>query len=143
MTTLRIIDYGSCDYHEMVALRDAVLRKPLGLSFTPEYLQQEVNDMLIGCFDDVMIVGCCILTPQENGIMQLRQMAVAEGTQGQGIGSQVLAYAEGVSRSEGFSTLMMHAREVAVPFYKRNGYAIQGDLFTEVGIPHYEMFKRL
>lgn len=143
MTTLRTIEYGSCDYHNMVALRDQVLRKPLGLSFTPEYLQQEINDILIGCFEDEEIIGCCILTPQENGVVQLRQMAVADNTQGKGVGSKVLAFAEELSRQNGFSELMMHARKVAVPFYNRNGYTERGDEFVEVGIPHYEMFKRL
>lgn len=143
MTTLRTIEYGSCDYHNMVALRDQVLRKPLGLSFTPEYLQQEINDVLIGCFEDDVIIGCCILTPQENGVMQLRQMAVADDTQGKGVGSKVLAFAEELSRRNGFSELMMHARKVAVPFYNRNGYTERGDEFEEVGIPHYEMFKQL
>lgn len=48
MLTLRLIEYGSCDYQHMVALRDKILRKPLGLSFTQEYLQQEINDVLVG-----------------------------------------------------------------------------------------------
>jgi N-acetylglutamate synthase-like GNAT family acetyltransferase len=140
---MRIIEYGSCDYQEMVKLRDRILRQPLGLTFSPEYLQQEINDVLIGCFDNDRILGCCILTPVDDTIIQLRQMAVDNDLQGKGTGSRILAFAEEQARSNGFSELMMHARKVAAPFYSRNGYAIRGDEFEEVGIVHYEMFKRL
>ncbi len=34
MSTLRTIEFGSCDYQAMVALRDKILRKPLGLTFS-------------------------------------------------------------------------------------------------------------
>lgn len=140
---MRIIEYGSCDYQEMVKLRDRILRQPLGLTFSPEYLQQEINDVLIGCFDNDRILGCCILTPVDDTIIQLRQMAVDNDLQGKGTGSRILAFAEEQARSNGFSELMMHARKVAAPFYSGNGYAIRGDEFEEVGIAHYEMFKRL
>ena len=33
---LKIIDHGSEEYRQMVKLRDDILRKPLGLGFTPE-----------------------------------------------------------------------------------------------------------
>lgn len=143
MNTMRIIEYGSCDYQEMVKLRDRILRQPLGLTFSPEYLQQEINDVLIGCFDNDRILGCCILTPVDDTTVQLRQMAVDDSLQGKGTGSRILAFAEEQARNNGFSELMMHARKVAAPFYNKNGYAVRGNEFEEVGIAHYEMFKRL
>lgn len=36
-----------------------------------------------------------------------------------------------------------HAREYAADFYLKLGYEITGDRFTEVGIPHRFMEKRL
>lgn len=140
---MRIIEYGSCDYQEMVQLRDRILRRPLGLTFPAEYLRQEINDVLIGCFDNGRILGCCILTPLNDVTVQLRQMAVDNGLQGKGTGSRILAFAEAQARSNGFAELMMHARKEAAPFYTRNGYDVRGDEFEEVGIAHYEMFKRL
>lgn len=147
MYTLRIIEYGSCAYQDMVFLRDIVLRRPLGLVFTQKQLQQEINDVLIGCFqttaDKEELVGCCILTPLEEDTVQLRQMAVSPGQQGGGIGRQIIAFAEEQARNNGFHTLMMHARKEAVPFYQKQGYATAGDEFSEVGIPHYKMTKAL
>ena len=143
MNTLRIIEFGSCDYQAMVALRDKILRKPLGLTFSPDYLQQEINDVLVGYFNSDTILGCCILTPFSETTVQLRQMAVDTSLQGQGAGSKILAFAEEQARAAGFTELMMHARKEAVPFYHKNGYAVRGDEFVEVGIAHYEMFRAL
>jgi N-acetylglutamate synthase-like GNAT family acetyltransferase len=147
MFSFRIIEYGSCDYQDMVALRDAVLRKPLGLIFTPAYLQQEINDCLIGCYtlenDLEKLAGCCVLTPLDEKTVQLRQMAVRPELQGKGIGRDIIAFAEKEARRNGFETLVMHARKTATGFYEKLGYEIHGNEFSEVGIPHYEMKKKL
>lgn len=148
MFSLRIIEYGSGDYQLMVALRDAILRRPLGLTFSEEYLQQEINDTLIGCFTrekgkGEIIIGCCILTPVNTNTLQLRQMAVDKSYQGQGIGNSVLEFAEQQAKTKSYTRLMMHARKEAVGFYERQGYTIDGDEFVEVNIPHYEMSKQL
>lgn len=143
MSIIRLIEYGSCDYHNMVALRDKILRRPLGLTFSEEYLRQEMHDILIGCFEDNRIVGCCILTPAGENVVQLRQMAVDDDQQGKGTGSKVLRFAEESARKEGFTELMMHARAEALPFYGKNGYSTRGSIFTEVGIDHMEMYRKL
>ncbi|NSL89014.1 GNAT family N-acetyltransferase [Chitinophaga solisilvae] len=147
MLDFRIIEYGSCDYHDMVALRDEVLRKPLGLTFSDEYLRQEMNDILIGGFDtatgNTTIAGCCILTPVSDTTVQLRQMAVSPALQGKGIGRDIIAFAEQYAVSNHFNELIMHARKEATGFYRKLGYEIHGEEFTEVGIAHFEMKKTL
>ena len=49
---LKIIDHGSLEYRQMVQLRDTMLRKPLGLGFTPEELEQEKDNMFIAAFEE-------------------------------------------------------------------------------------------
>jgi predicted GNAT family N-acyltransferase len=39
--------------------------------------------------------------------------------------------------------LCMHARKTAKGFYEKLGYAVTGDEFMEVTIPHYIMEKAL
>ncbi|MET3875611.1 GNAT family N-acetyltransferase [Chitinophaga sp. OAE865] len=147
MLDFRIIEYGSCDYHTMTDLRSEVLRKPLGLTFSAEQLQKEMNDIFIAGFtqhnDQETIAGCCILTPLNENTVQLRQMAVSPGFQGKGIGREIVVFAEQYARSNGFDELTMHARKEATGFYLKLGYKICGEEFTEVGIPHYEMRKNL
>jgi predicted GNAT family N-acyltransferase len=140
---LKIIDYGTPEYHQMVDLRYNVLRKPLGLTFTPEDLEQEKNDVLMGCFDDDVLEGCCLLTPAGEKALRLRQMAVANGLQGKGIGRVLMSFAENIARDMRNEKLLMHARKSAVGFYEKLGYQICSDEFEEVTIPHYVMEKVL
>jgi len=49
---LKIIDHGSKEYQQMVQLRNDILRRPLGLLFTPEELEKEKDEILIGAFDE-------------------------------------------------------------------------------------------
>ena len=43
---LKIIDYNSTAYKDMVALRMEILRKPLGLTFSAADLEKEKDDIL-------------------------------------------------------------------------------------------------
>lgn len=140
---LKIIDHGTNEYNEMVELRYQILRKPLGLFFTLEELENEKYDTLIGCYDDDILEGCCLLTPVENNAVRLRQMAVANGLQGKGIGRALMSFSENIARDMGKSMLLMHARKTAIGFYEKLDYHINSAEFDEVTIPHYVMAKNL
>jgi GNAT superfamily N-acetyltransferase len=140
---LKLIDHGSKEYKQMIDLRFHLLRKPLGLSFTPEDLAAEKNDILIGVFEDEKLEACCILTETAPKTVRLRQMAVAAVLQGKGIGRALMSFAENIARDRGYRRLTMHARKTAVGFYEKNGYRVCGPEFVEVTIPHFEMEKEL
>jgi predicted GNAT family N-acyltransferase len=140
---LKIIDHGSDEYKLMVKLRDDILRKPLGLKFTPEELESEKNNMLIGAFDDDVMLGCCMLVEENPEVVRLRQMAVLNDLQGKGIGRALMNFAENLARDRGYKTISMHARHNVTGFYEKMGYKKSGDQFIEVTIPHYEMEKQL
>ena len=80
----------------MVNLRNEILRKPLGLSFTEEELEGEKDDILMGAFEDDRLLGCCVLTPMDAGSVRLRQMAVPKNMQGKGIGKALMIFAENI-----------------------------------------------
>ncbi len=140
---LRIIDHGSAEYKQMIDLRYALLRKPLSLKFEPEELEKEKNDILIGCFDDDHLAGCCLLTQIDNNSIRLRQMAVLSGLQGKGIGRAIMQFCENIARDLGYKKISMHARKTAVGFYEKLGYKIIGEAFHEVTLEHFVMEKNL
>ncbi len=140
---LKIIDHGSDQYREMVALRMEILRKPLGLDFSEEELEKEKGDILIGAFEEDRLLACCILSKLSSEACRLRQMAVHQKMQRNGLGAAMLQFAENVARDTGFRMISMHARKTAVGFYEKLGYQVDGDEFLEVTIPHYEMKKSL
>jgi predicted GNAT family N-acyltransferase len=137
------INHGSEKYLQMVALRTEVLRKPLGLVYSPQQLADEHAFVLIGAFENSQIIGCCILAPLANSQFQLKQMAVATVAQKMGIGAQIIRFAEGFAKSKNQKSIIMHARKSAVGFYEKLGYVIEGEEFLEVSIPHFLMSKQL
>lgn len=137
------IVHGSPDYDATVALRDEVLRKPLGLRFTEEQLRAESEDHHLGGFLDGRLVACLILTPRGSGTLRMRQVAVAADLQHQGLGTRLVQYAEQFAAERGYVEIAAHARDKAVPFYEKLGYEVTGDRFVEVGIPHVTVRKRL
>jgi GNAT superfamily N-acetyltransferase len=140
---LKIIDHGTKEYQQMVKLRDDMLRRPLGLTFTIEELDEEKDNMLIGAFEDDSLLGCCMLVEAKPGTVRLRQMAVLNDLQGKGIGRALMQFAENLARDHGYKILTMHARKNAIGFYEKMGYKIKSDEFVEVTIPHYVMEKEL
>lgn len=140
---LKIIDHGSHEYRQMVKLRDDMLRKPLGLGFTPEELEKEKDNMFIAAFEEEDILGCCMLVEKDPTIVKLRQMAVLNNLQGKGIGRALMGFAENIARDRGYKIISMHARKNAIGFYEKMGYTVAGDEFIEVTLPHYVMEKQL
>ena len=140
---LKIIDYVTHEYHQMIKMREDILRKPLGLNFDEKELESEKNNLLIAAFDDDKMLGCCMLVPENENIVRLRQMAVLNDLQGKGIGRALMLFAENLARDRGYNKISMHARKNATGFYEKVGYKVVGDEFVEVTIPHYNMEKEL
>ena len=127
----------------MVKLRDDVLRKTLGLSFTQEELENERHNLLMAAYEDDNMLGCCMLVEEEPETVRLRQMAVLNDLQGKGIGKALMQFAENLARDRGYKKITMHARKNAIGFYEKMGYRKIGTEFHEITIPHYVMEKEL
>ncbi len=143
MTRFAWIPHLSPAYALAVALRHEVLRVPLGLRFTEAQLAGEADSHHLALFDGERLVGTLLLTLREDGAVQMRQVAVDPKRQGEGVGRTLVEEAERFARQQGFARMTLHARDTAVGFYERLGYAPVGDPFVEVGIPHREMEKPL
>jgi N-acetylglutamate synthase-like GNAT family acetyltransferase len=140
---LKQIDHGSKEYSQMIQLRQAILRDPLGLQFTNEELEEEKDHILIAAYEDEDMLGCCMLKKLDSHTLQLRQMAVKDNLQRKGIGASIMSFAENLSRDKGYKKIIMHARDSAIGFYERCGYKKKGDQFIEINLPHHVMEKKL
>jgi len=137
------IKHGSPEYRVTVALRDEILRKPLGLCFSKEQLQAESTDRHLACYRGGRLVACLVLTRESGGTMRMRQVAVAADCQRQGIGAALVSYAERLAAELGCDEMAAHARETALSFYTQLGYTAFGDRFIEIGLPHVRVRKPL
>ncbi len=73
----------------------------------------------------------------------MRQVATEPRFQGQGIGFQLIRFAETIARSRGYTQWVCHARSNVVSFYEALGFERIGPPFEEVGIEHFRMEKAL
>lgn len=139
----RTIEYNSVDYIEMVELRNTILLEPIGLPYFDDAFEQDEESLFCAGYKDSELIACCVLTQLEDGLVRLRQMAVLEEYQRQGIGSQLLSFAENVARENGFKEVTLHAQRKVEEFYLENGYHFNGEEFVEAGIVHILMNKNL
>ena len=138
------VPFGTPAFDEMLALRHEILRKPLGMEFTAEQIAEEYDSAHLACYNSTWrLLGCLTLLPLNEHELKMRQVVVAESAQGRGVGRRLVEASEVWAREKGFSKMVLHAREVAVPFYLKLDYRKVGKRFTEVNIPHFKMEKVL
>lgn len=139
--------YTPAEWAAYYRLRYTVLRQPWN---QPEGTERADDDeapttthaLLLG--PDGQALGVGRLHPSGPAQGQVRFMAVSPGAQGQGIGRQVLEYLETAASHQHLTEIVLHAREAAVPFYERLGYAVMAPSHTLFGtVQHFLMSKTL
>lgn len=140
---LRELRHGSPEYEAGVVLRVRVLREPFGIVRRPEERDEEATQVHLGAFEGERLVGTLLLHDQGEGAVRMRQVAVDFDRQRSGVGKALVARSEELAHERGFSLMVLHARETAVPFYEALGYELFGEPFVEVTLPHRKMRKRL
>lgn len=144
MITYRQITTANREYEAEKALRNRVLRAPLGLTLSEEDVRGEEQQIHVVAVDERgEAVGCVLIAPAADGTARIRQMAVQEDFRGKGIGAGLMAHSETIARALPARKLTMHARLSARGFYERLGYRVTSDVFMQVTIPHVAMEKTL
>ena len=139
---VEVVPYNSIPYKHSLMIRDHVLRKPLGMEITKGDVFDEDKHIHFVAIDDERVVGCVVLIPNyEEGVGKLRQMATLEQVRGKGFGKLMVHQLEKYAKRAGMNKIVLHARHHAVDFYKKIGYVVCSDKFTEVGIDHFKMCK--
>lgn len=138
------VPFGTPGFDELLALRYDLLRAPLGLDFTAEQIAEEYDSTHLACYSkNWELLGCLTLLPLNEKEVKMRQVVVAEAAQGKGVGRLLVEVSEEWARHKHFSKMVLHARDVAIPFYLKLNYKKVGKQFFEVNIPHYKMEKKL
>ncbi|MCF7919068.1 MAG: GNAT family N-acetyltransferase [Candidatus Cloacimonetes bacterium] len=137
----QVIEFRSAEYRQAVYLRYKILRQPLGLHFTKEQLEEENGYIHITGEFEGKIIAYLYLIPIPENRYCMRQVAVQEDFQGLGIGRKLVEFSELIIKERHAAEMFMHARLTAIPFYEKLGYVKSGELFSAVGLPHFEMRK--
>lgn len=124
---------GGPYYEDTVRLRQLILRDPIGLVLDTS---DDPRRIFFVAVEDGRVVGTVALEGD-----RLRAMAVEPPSRG--IGRMLVRRLEEEARVRRISRIILHARETARGFYAKLGYAEEGEIFTEVTIPHIKMWKTL
>lgn len=125
-------------------LRYRIMREPLGKERGSERNEGDVTGIHIALFEETTILAIARLDKVDETTCQVRFVAVESSLQGQGLGKLIMDAVEKRGRSEGFSKLVLHARDYALPFYKKLGYTLIGPSYKLFDVlQHYEMEKAL
>jgi|RhiMethySRZTD1v2_1073278.scaffolds.fasta_scaffold453000_3 GNAT superfamily N-acetyltransferase len=125
------VAFGSDGYKQTLAIRDAVLRKPIGMELRAKDTASDPGDYHFAAFGGGAVIGCVLFTPRENGVVQLRQMAVLESHRGRNIGAQLVKFAEQVVAERGFTAVETRAWRSAEGFYRKAGYQSFEHVFSD------------
>jgi N-acetylglutamate synthase-like GNAT family acetyltransferase len=124
-------------------LRYEVLRAPWGQAKGSEQTSDEALHEHFAFFNEQKnIVGVGRLDQIDTQTAQIRFMAVDAAQQSKGIGKSLVQYMETEAKEKGIQQIILHAREVALPFYQKLGYELDYPshlLFGE--IQHFLMHK--
>lgn len=140
---IREFDWGTPDYRTFCELRQEILRVPLGLNLYDEDLNAERNHAYVGLFNGDRLAGGAILIEHGDEVGQLRQMLVIPELRKRGLGHRIVGGVEDAARARSIRTLFLHARLIAVEFYRGCRFVAVGDEFVSHGIPHVRMEKSL
>jgi predicted GNAT family N-acyltransferase len=91
---------------------------------------------------DGRVVGTCRLLFCD-GVARLGRLAVEPELRGRGVAGAILREADRVSLDRGADRIALHAQTYALTLYEDSGYTARGARFTEEGIEHVAMEKRL
>lgn len=136
------IEFSTFLYDSALALRNEILRKPLGRSLDYVDLDGESEQQHFGIISkEGSLIACVSVKEMGDKHYKIRQMAVMENFQGKGIGAELISRVEHKLIARGAQEISLHARESAIKFYEKLGYSCIGELFDEVGISHVKMHK--
>lgn len=135
-------DQGDPLWEELQGLRYEVLRKPLGMKPTRPHPLDTVDSIHVIAREQGRVIGVASFSPElqsEPSRGRLYQMAVSPEKQGSGIGKKIVMRVLDEARGRGFHRVHLHARNHAVPFYRKCGFVEVGERFIEISMEHAEM----
>jgi predicted GNAT family N-acyltransferase len=129
------------DYYD---LRYRVLREPFGKPRGSERNEGDETAIHFALFEEERILAVARLDTLPEKTCQVRFVAVETDQQGKGLGFAIMKAVEVTAIEHGFEKIVLHARDYAVVFYKKQDYLLIGPSYKLFDVlQHYEMYKML
>jgi len=149
------IDTPKIEVRRIEALETYPVRHPVLRASRPiedcEFAGDNLDTTIhLGLYHNNNLIGVATFLKQDNALFdatkqyQLRGMAILKTAQGKGYGALLLQQGETILKAKNNDLIWFNAREVAVPFYKRNNYHVIGKSFEIPSVgTHFVMYKEL
>jgi predicted GNAT family N-acyltransferase len=123
-------------------LRERVFCGEQGVSAEADRDGRDAEATHIVAVDRGRVVGTCRLL-FAGRVARLGRLAVEPARRGEGIAAAILHEADSAALGGGAESISLHAQTYALKLYLDAGYGQRGPAFTEEGIEHVAMEKRL
>ena len=130
MSVLKSIVYGSPEYAATLALRNKVMRIPLGLNIYNEDFSCEATSDIIGIFEENTLLATGVMSRPNDEVYKIEYLCVDTDLQSGGLGGIMLEHFLEVARQAGAKKMILDARVKAQRFYERHGFTAVGEVFV-------------
>ena len=100
MKHIKPILYGTSEYNATLALRNKVMRLPLGLDIYQEDFSSEKDATILGMFDGDTLLGVGVMSHHEISC-KVEYLCIDSALQSCGIGGQLLDQLEQIAKQQG------------------------------------------
>ena len=132
------------EWEQYYDLRYRILRQPWNQPRGSERNEGDETGLHFALYENEILKAIARLDINDEKSAQVRFMAVETEIQRKGYGKQVMLAIENYCKSISVFEIVLHAREIAIPFYDNLGYQLVEKshlLFNE--IQHFMMSKKL
>lgn len=137
----KTIEFLSQEYHEMLQLRENVMRKPLGLLLSAEDVKDDNVRTHIGGYCNGVLICACSFKIIHRKIAHLYSVCVKQEFQNRGVGQQLMHFTEKYVKLLGAARLYVEGRESAKKFYQKCVFSPCGSEYIDMNILHQDMRK--
>ena len=142
MRELRVVT-STEELQAALRVRARTFVEEMGVPAELEHDAADATATHVVALQDGRVVATGRLLLQAEGRCRIGRMAVVRELRGRGLGTGVLSALEDEARRRGMTEAVLHAQVHARDFYARLGYTGEGGEFTEAGLRHIVMTKRL
>jgi predicted GNAT family N-acyltransferase len=139
---IRLANFSE-DFLEIKAIRKAVFQEEQKVEEALEFDgKDEICEHLIAYLDN-LAVGTARIRYIDDKTVKIERLAVLSTARGQGIGKKIMEEALLIIASKDIAEVVINAQEYVKALYYKLGFAQEGEIFIEAGIPHVKMRKKL
>lgn len=140
--TIKLADYSE-ERASIQSIRQAVFQEEQGVDRALDFdgLDETAEQMV--AYLDEQPVGTARMRYLNEKTVKIERLAVLPIARGQGIGKKITEKALEVAIQNNISEVVIHAQDYVKVLYQKLGFVEEGERFTEGGIVHIKMKKKL